>query len=164
MIQSLNNNVALLDSNFEFDDNSFMIGYFSKYRCLLIFNPSLSKYRAYLWYGALDIDKIELNFKLDDENDFSIYNIDTTVNVVDFRRNKINKFFAFLNVLIDSDMKYDEFVIDGRSINMNYLDIDNISELNAISKIISEALEKFNTEIDISEAREIYQRIKLSKS
>ena len=114
-------------------------------------------------YGALDIDKIELNFKLDDENDFSIYNIDTTVNVVDFRRNKINKFFAFLNVLIDSDMKYDEFVIDGRSINMNYLDIDNISELNAISKIISEALEKFNTEIDISEAREIYQRIKLSK-
>lgn len=165
VIQSLNNNVALLDSNFEFDDNSFYDrGYFSKYRCLLIFNPSLSKYRAYLWYGALDIDKIELNFKLDDENDFSIYNIDTTVNVVDFRRNKINKFFAFLNVLIDSDMKYDEFVIDGRSINMNYLDIDNISELNAISKIISEALEKFNSEIDISEAREIYQRIKLSKS
>ena len=101
---------------------------------------------------------------MDDENDFSIYNIDTTVNVVDFRRNKINKFFAFLNVLIDSDMKYDEFVIDGRSINMNYLDIDNISELNAISKLFLKALEKFNTEIDISEAREIYQRIKLSKS
>ena len=49
VIQSLNNNVALLDSNFEFDDNSFYDrGYFSKYRCLLIFNPSLSKYRAYL--------------------------------------------------------------------------------------------------------------------
>ena len=61
-------------------------------------------------------------------------------------------------------MKYDEFKIDGKSINLNYLNIDNISELNAISKITNEALEKFNKELDISEAREIYQRIKLSKN
>jgi hypothetical protein len=164
VIQSLNSNVNLLESYFNFDESVYEMGYFSKYRCLLIYNPSLSKYRVYLWNKNIDLDKTEMNFKFNDENDFSILNINTTTNIVDFTRNKTKKFLAFLNVLLDSEMRYDEFKIDGKSINLDYINIDNISELNAISKITSEALEKFNTEIDISDAREIYQRIKLSKN
>ena len=164
VIQSLNSNVNLLESYFNFDESVYEMGYFSKFRCLLIYNPSLSKYKVYSWNKTIDLDKTEINFKFNDDNDFSITNIDATTNIVDFTRNKIKKFLAFLNVLLDSEMRYDEFKIDDKSINMNYLDIKDMSELNAISKITGEALEKFNTEIDISDAREIYQRIKLSKN
>ncbi|MEK9774442.1 MAG: hypothetical protein VW298_02390, partial [Candidatus Woesearchaeota archaeon] len=165
IIYSLNNSVTLQETFFDFDKNSFYDkGYYSNNRCLLIYNPSLSKYRVYLWNKTIETNKIELFFKFNDKDEFSITNIDSTTNIVDFTRNKTKKFLAYLNILLDSEMRYDEFKIDGKSINLDYLNIDNISELNAISKITNEILKRFNTEIEISEAREIYQRIKLSKN
>ena len=165
VVHSLSNFVNLLESYFDFDKNTFYDrGYFSKYRCLLIYNPSLMKYRVYLWNNNLDISKINLHFKFNDKDEFTVTNIDSTTNIVDFKRNNLSKFLTFLNVLLESEMRYDEFKIDGKLIDLNYLNIENLSELNAISKITNEALKKFNTELDISEAREIYQRIKLSKS
>ena len=69
-----------------------------------------------------------------------------------------------LNLLLESNMVYNDFKIDGKSINMSYLNVNDLSELDAITKIINEANNKFNVELDISQSREIYQRIKISKS
>ena len=161
--QSLSNHVNLFEKDFQYSgfyDNR----YYSESRCLLVYNPSLSKYRAYTWHDTIDLSKIKMSFKFNIENEFSIIKIDTSTNIVDFSGSKTKKFLSFLNVLLDSDMSYEDYIIEGKSINLDYIDLENISELNAISRITNEALKKYNIELDISESREIYQRIKLSKS
>ena len=59
---------------------------------------------------------------------------------------------------------YKDYIIEGKSINLKYIDLENMSELNAISIITDEVQKKYNIELDISEAREIFQRIKFSKT
>ena len=160
--QNLSNDVILSERDFQ-NDGFYGSGYYSEYRVLLIYNPSLSKYRAYLWRGEIELNKVDLDFKFSADNEFSITNLDTSTNVVDFTRNRIKKFLMLLNILLESEMVLNDFKIEGKSVNLNYLNIEDLSELDAITKIITEANEKFNVELDISESREIYQRIKISK-
>ena len=50
-------------------------------------------------------------------------------------------------------MRFEDYIIDGKSIKMDHLDVEGLSELNAISKITSEVFEKYNIELEISESR-----------
>ena len=161
--QNLSNDVSLSERDFQ-NDGFYGSGYYSEFRALIIYNPSLLKYRAYLWCGEIDLNKVNLNFKFSSVDEFSVLNLDSSTNIIDFTKSRLKKFLMLLNLLIESSMVYNDFKIDGKSINMNYLNVDDLSELDAITKIINEAYEKFNIELDISESREIYQRIIISKS
>ena len=48
------------------------------------------------------------------------------------------KFNAFESTL-ESEMVLNDFKTDGKSVNLNYLNIEDLSELDAITKIITEA-------------------------
>ena len=161
--QSLNNNVNLKDSDFQ-NDGFYGGGYFSPARCLIVYNPSMNRYKAYLWLNEIKIEEINMNFKFNIENDFAVIKVSSQTNIVDFTRNKSKKFISLLKILLESNMKYEDFIIDGKSIKMEYLDLEGLSELNAISKITNEVFEKYNVELEISESREIYQRIKIAKN
>ena len=138
--------------------------YFSKQRCLLIYNPYIRCYKAFLWKEDLDIEKIDLTINFQIDIDFRITNIDSAVNLVEFSKEKSNKFISLLKIILDSEMEYDVLKVDGKTINLNYLNVDGLSELNAITEITNEAFKKYKIELEIKEAREIYQRIKLTKN
>lgn len=161
--QSLNNKVNLNLSDFQ-NDGFYGGGYFSPGRCLIVYSPSLFRYRAYLWFNEIKIDEINTNFKFNYESDFAVKKVSSQTNIVDFSRKKSKKFISFLKILLESNMRFEDYRIDGKSIKIDYLDVEGLSELNAISKITSEVFDKYNIELEISESREIYQRIKLSKS
>ena len=161
--QSLNNNVSLNDIDFQ-NDGFYGGGYFSPGRCLIVYSPSLNQYRAYLWFNEIKIDEINTYFKFNNESDFAVIKVSSQTNIVDFSRNKSKKFISFLKILLESNMRFEDYIIDGKSIKMDHLDVEGLSELNAISKITSEVFEKYNIELEISESREIYQRIKLAKN
>ena len=161
--QSLNNKVNLNLSDFQ-NDGFYGGGYFSPGRCLIVYSPSLFRYRAYLWFNEIKIDEINTNFKFNYESDFAVKKVSSQTNIVDFSRKKSKKFISFLKILLESNMRFEDYTIDGKSIKIDYLDVEGLSELNAISKITSEVFDKYNIELEISESREIYQRIKLSKS
>ena len=161
--QNLSNDVSLSERDFQ-NDGFHGSGYYSEFRTLIIYNPSLLKYRAYLWFGEIDLNKVNLNFKFSSVDEFSVLTLDSSTNIIDFTRSRLEKFLMLLNLLLESNMVYNDFKIDGKSINMSYLNVNDLSELDAITKIINEANNKFNVELDISQSREIYQRIKISKS
>ena len=161
--QTSNASILLKEEYFDFS-GFYNRNYFSENKCLLIHNPYNQFYKAFLWEKEFDIKIIDLKNNFQMNKDFEVSNIDKNFNIVEFSKEKTNKFLSFLNILVESNMKNDSLKINGNSIELNYLNVKNISQLKAIELITKEALEKYKIELEIKEAREIYQRILLSKN
>lgn len=150
-------NITFSKSFFEF--NSYELDH-SQYILLILYNENLNKYK-FIMYNKLISNKLfglENSFKTQD-----LYNLETindTTHVISFREENLGKAIDDFKVLLFSNYKRENFLIDGNEINFGLFKISYRSKLEAYSDIIKTVKEHYGLRIQLIQAKEIYNRLK----
>ena len=147
---------VLSEIDFEFHKHDYN---FSKFRLSIIYNSSIKVYKAILWLDDVQNELIHTNITFNAFEDYSIESKGHTSHLITFSQENSGKFLAMLKVLLTTDYKIKKLSIGENEIDFNLFDLSNKSKLESYSIITNLVKEKYDVELQLTEAKKIYNRL-----
>lgn len=142
-----------IDFEFHRHDN------FSKFRLSIIYNSSIKVYKAILWLDDVQNELIHTNITFNAFESYSIESKGYNSHLISFSQENSGKFLAMLKVLLTTDYKIKKLSIGENEIDFNLFDLSNKSKLESYSIITNLVKEKYDVELQLTEAKKIYNRL-----